>query len=508
MPSQINQKTVAKNTLMLYIRMGVMMIVSLYASRVILATLGVNDFGIYNVVGSVVVMFSFMNITLTLAIRRFLAYELGQENSGRIQKVFNASIIAVFVVSIIIVLGLESIGLWFLNNKLNIPPDRLGAANFIFQFSILSFFFNMFLIPFNSAIVVYEKMGVYAYLGVAEALLKLGLVLSIPFLPGDKLQWYGLLIALLSIFMAVCNVLYCNIKIIKPKDFRESGWKDVAPIFRFSAWTVFGTMIFMLATQGINMIYNVFFGVAINAALGIAQQVANATNQFIGNFQTAFNPQLTKSFSAEGLSQKTFGFVCQTSRLSILLILIIGVPIIINVSPILELWLKTVPDFAVPFTVIFILYVAIDGASGPLYFLVYAKGDLKMYQITLGIIQLAYVVLVYVLCMLGLTPIYVLSLYVIAGIVIYVTRLIILRKIMKFPVQNFINRVIIPLLIPILLFLIIGIANNSFFSDNGMLIILSKIVLTIIVVSLISFYVYLNKDERQFVYSLIKAKIN
>ena len=508
MPSQINQKTVAKNTLMLYIRMGVMMIVSLYTSRVVLATLGVDDFGIYNVVGGVVVLFSFMNITLTVAIRRFLAFELGQENSGRIQKVFNASIIAVFLASLVIVIGLESIGLWFLNNKLNIPPDRIAAANFVFQFSILSFFFNMNLIPFSSAIVVYEKMGVYAYLGVAEIFLKLGLVLALPYLPEDKLQWYGFMIALLAIFMAFCNYLYCRLKIINPRNLLVFKWPDVFSIFQFSAWTILGTMIFMVATQGVNMIYNVFFGVAINAALGIAQHVASAANQFVGNFQTAFNPQLTKSYSAEGLSEKTYGFVCQTSRLSIMLITAIGVPIITNAALILDLWLKEVPAYAAPFTIIFLLYAAIDGASGPLYYLVYAKGELKTYQIVLGVIQLIYVILVYLFCSLGFDPVYVLSINVITAALMYIARLLILKKIMDFPVKDYLVKVLVPLIIPVVLFTGITILNGHILQDGSIMVMISKILISIIIVSLICYFVYLNNNERQFVLSMVRNKFN
>lgn len=506
MPSQINQKTVAKNTLMLYIRMGVMMVVSLYASRVVLATLGVDDFGIYNVVGGVVVMFSFMNITLTVAIRRFLAYELGQEGGGRIQKVFNASIIAVFIASVIIVIGLESIGLWFLNYKLNIPPDRLGAANFVFHFSVLSFFFNMNLIPFSSAIVSYEKMGVYAYFGIAETLLKLGLVLALPYFSGDKLRWYGLLIALLAVIMAICNFLYCNVKILRPSSLFEYKWSDVLSIFKFSAWTIFGTIIFMVATQGVNMIYNVFFGVAINAALGIAQQVSNATNQFVGNFQTAFNPQLTKSYSAEGLSKKTSDFVCQTSRLSIMLIVVVGVPIIANAAPILELWLKEVPAFAVPFTIIFLLYAAIDGASGPLYYLVYAKGELKMYQIILGLIQVLYVVMVFVFCSLGMNPVYVLSLNILTAGLMYIARLAILKKIMDFPVKDYLIKVLVPLIIPVILFTCITILNGQILQDGSIMVMIIKILITIIIVSLVCYFVYLNNNERQFVLSMVKNR--
>ncbi len=504
MPSQINQKTVAKNTLMLYIRMGVMMIVSLYTSRVVLATLGVDDFGIYNVVGGVVVMFSFMNTTLTVAIRRFLAYELGQEGGGRIQKIFNASIIAVFITSIIIVIGLESIGLWFLNNKLNIPPDRMAAANVVFQFSILSFFFNMNLIPFNSAIVVYEKMEVYAYFGIVEAVLKLGLVLALPLLLGDKLQWYGFLIAFLAILMAFCNYLYCRLKIISPRNLLVFKWLDVLSIFKFSAWTIFGTMVLMLATQGVNMIYNVFFGVAINAALGIAQHVASAANQFVGNFQTAFNPQLTKSYSSEGLSERTFDFVCHTSKLSFFLIMVICVPVVANTAPILEMWLKEVPDYAVPFTVLYLLYMAIDGASGPLSYLVYAKGELRFYQIFLSAIQVLYFLSVWVLCKMGFPPTNILFLNVVTAVALYFARLIVLKKILEFPMNVFIKRVIKPLFIPIMLYNGIVYLNFEILQSESMLFDIFKIISTIILALMISFFIYLNHTERTFVYSILK----
>lgn len=368
MPGQINQKKVAKNTLMLYIRMGVIMLVSLYTSRVVLVTLGVDDFGIYSVVGSIIVMFSFMNITLTVTVRRFLAFELGKNNHDSIYKVFNASIIAVFVTSIIIVIGLESLGAWFLNNKLNIPLERMGAANFVFQLTIVTFFLNMNMVPFCSAIVVFEKMSVYAYFGVIETILKLVLVLSLPYLPGDKLKLYGLIVSGISLFVVGGNYLYCNYRVLEVKNLFHFEWSDVSSIFKFSAWSILGSVFYMVATQGLNMIYNIFYGVAINAALGVSHQAANAIKQFVDSFQTAFNPQLTKSYSAEGLSEKTFDFVCQTSRLTIILVSVIGVPIISNISSLLELWLGNVPNYAIPFSVIFILYTAIDGVSGPLFY--------------------------------------------------------------------------------------------------------------------------------------------
>lgn len=506
MTNQINQKTVAKNTLMLYIRMGITMIVSLYTSRIVLATLGIDDFGIYNVVGGVVVMFSFMSITLTVAIRRFLAFELGKENEGNIHQVFNSSIIAVLITSLILVVGLETLGYWTLNSQLNIPLERLGIANFVFQLSILSFFFNMNLIPFSAAIVSYEKMSIYAYFGILETALRLGLVLYLPHVLGDKLQMYAIMVVGLSIFMAFCNYVYCSRKVISPQFFRFN-WADVTSIFKFSAWTVLGTMIFMLATQGVNLIYNVFFGVAVNASMGIAQQVSNAVNQFIGNFQTAFTPQLTKSYSAEGLSETTFKFACQTSRLTIFLLLLISVPLIANITCILNIWLEVVPNYAVPFTIISILYLAIDGSSGPLYFLVYAKGDVKWYQIVLSVIQLVYVIIVFICCVGGFNPVSVLSMNIITGLLLYVARLIFLRNLMHFPVERYAHYVLSPLIIPILLCIGLILIAHEVFVAPSIFGLCLNIAFSFAITFVISFFAYLNVEERKYVYFLVLSKI-
>lgn len=209
MANYINRKVVLRNTMMLYLRMGISMVVSLYTSRVILSTLGVNDYGIYNIVGGIVVLFSFMNNTLTVAIRRFLAFELGKEGK-RIQIVLVSSIIAVFLASLVIMIGVETIGTWILNNKMNIPDGRMETANVVFQFSVFTFFFSMNVIPYNSAIVAYEKMSAFAYIGIAETFLKLFLILTLPFMPGDKLAWWGLLTFLLSLFVGICNFAYCR----------------------------------------------------------------------------------------------------------------------------------------------------------------------------------------------------------------------------------------------------------------------------------------------------------
>lgn len=483
--------------------MGVMMLLSLYTSRVVLATLGVEDFGIYNVVGGVVVMFSFMSLTLTVSIRRFLAYELGKDGKN-IQTVFNSSIIAVLIASTIIVIVLETIGYIFLNYQLNIPIERMDAANFVFQFSILSFFIGMNTVPYSSAIVAYEKMGIYAYLGIFDVFLKLLIVILLQYFPGDKLRIFSVLTFAASTLTAFIDYIYCKYRIIGATMLYPFEWKNVSAIFKFSAWSVMGALILMMATQGINMIYNIFFGVAMNAALGVAQQVSNAIGQFIGNFQTAFNPQLTKSYSAEGLSEKTFKFVCQTSRFTIILIIVLCVPLIANISPILSLWLEKVPNYAVPFTIISIIYISIDGSAGPLYLLVYAKGDVKLYQIILSSIQLLYVFVVLILCFCGFSPEIILTANIVNVIMLYLGRVYILKTRMDFPVMRYVKNVIFPLFLPICILVMMAIALQIIIPGESIIVILLKVVLSILIVAIVCYILYFTQSERQFVVSSAK----
>lgn len=493
---------------MLYVRMGMTMLASLYTSRVVLQTLGVEDYGIYNIVGGVVVFFSFMSMTLQVAIRRFMATELGHSTeNNNIQNVYRASVQAITITSIIILIGLETIGLWFINFKLNIPLERIDAANWVFQFSLLTFIFNTNTLPFNALIVTYEKMGIYAYLGILDVIFKLVLVCTLPFINADKLIVYSIMMGAISLLIMLYNIIYCQTKIIPLRQPFKIERLYIREIFHFSAWSVFGSIVFMLATQGVNMIMNIFFGVLLNAAIGVSQQVSNAVNQFISNFQTAFNPQLTKNYAAEGLSENTFKLVCRTSKMSVILILIIGYPIIANIHILLEAWLTTVPQYAAEFCIISILYIGIDGSAGPLYMLVYANGNIRNYQIILSLIQILYVICVYILCKVGFNPIFILSFNIINCILMYIARLFILRGIMRFPIGLFIKETLMPLILPIFLLAVIFYNIEIIHFKSLITTILSRTILTFTLSSTICYLFYLNKEERLFISNIIKNKI-
>lgn len=493
---------------MLYIRMGMTMLASLYTSRVILQTLGLEDYGIYNIVGGVVVFFSFMSMTLQVAIRRFMATELGHSlQNNNIQNVYRASVQAIAIASVIILIGLETIGLWFINHKLSIPPERIYAANWVFQFSLLTFIFNTNALPFNALIVVYEKMGIYAYLGILDVVLKLALVCTLPFINADKLITFSIMMCAISLLIILYNIIYCQTKIIPLKQVFKIEKIYIREIFHFSAWSVFGSIVFMLATQGVNMIFNIFFGVLLNAAMGVSQQVSNAVNQFISNFQTAFNPQLTKNYAAEGLSENTFKLVCQTSKMSIILILLIGYPIVANINDLLGLWLTTVPEYAAEFCIISILYIGIDGSAGPLYMLVYSNGNIRNYQVLLSLIQILYIVCVYILCKIGFNPVAILSFNIINCMLMYIARLFILKRIMKFPIKLFIRKTIVPLIFPLLLLTIISYNIEIIQLGKSAVTIITRIILTFGLSSTICYLLYLTKEEKSFISNMIKNRI-
>lgn len=508
MSEQFDKNKIAKNTLLLYIRMGLVMLVSLYTSRILLQALGITDYGIYNVVGGVVVMFSFFNNILTVAIRRFLSVELSKGYNSNIEVVFKSSVRAVQILAILLAFLLETVGLWFVNYKLNVPSDRLFAANCAFQFSILTFVLNLLALPYNSAIVAYERMSVYAYYGIIEVLLKLVFTFAILYDNYiDRLILYAFLFCLLSNIIMLLNIRYCKRNIINTASEIKATRKDILEIFSFSAWAVGGSVFFMLATQGINIMINLFWGVAVNAAMGISQQITNAVSQFGGNFQTAFNPQLTRSYAAEKMSQQTHDFTVSVTKMSVVLISMLVVPIITQMDNLLSLWLTDVPQYSEAICIIMIIYVAIDMVSAPLYILVYADGNVKIYSIVLSVIQIFYIASFYIACQMGATPVQALSLNIINGILQHIARMYMLKRIAGFNVFGYLKRTHLTLVIPICIMLLVAYAIDRYISFDGFALLICKSTIIEIILTVSLAFLYFNKSERQKIVQMIRLKI-
>ena len=294
-----NNKRIAKNTLMLYVKMGVMMLVQLYTSRVVLQTLGVDDFGIYNVVGGVVVLFSFLNAAMSSATQRFLNFELGKGDLVQVGRVFSMSLTVHFCIAGLVLLLAETVGLWFLNSELNIPAERMVAANWVYQFSVATTLLGILLVPYNATIIAHERMGFYAWTSIVKAVLLLVIVYFLSIGEVDKLILYAGLVFAVNALMQGVYIVYCRRAFSKTALYRPFFDRELfRRLISFSGWSLFGGVADMCNSQGINMVMNIFCGVAVNAAMGIANQVNAAVYQFVSNFQIAFNPQLVKSYAA------------------------------------------------------------------------------------------------------------------------------------------------------------------------------------------------------------------
>lgn len=347
---QASDKThrIAKNTIILYIRMIVMIFIGLFTSRVILNTLGVENYGIYNVVGGIVAMFGIITSSLSSSISRFITVELGTNNIERLKKIFSTSVTVQLIISVIIVILIEIIGLWFLHNKINIPTERLDEATFVMHCSVITFAVSLNTMPYNATIIAHEKMGIFSYITLLDAILKLVVVYLLYVSPFDKLETYAVLLLLVSVIVQLIQFIYCR------RQFQECrfSWlldkQLLKEMSSFSGWSFAGNASYIINTQGINLLINIFFGVTINAARGIATQVDTMIQGFVNNFTTAMNPQIMKSYATKDLKYM-HQLIISGSKFAYFLMLFFAIPICLETNFILTLWLKQVPEYSVSF---------------------------------------------------------------------------------------------------------------------------------------------------------------
>lgn len=381
--SVVNQRQIARNTLLLYIRMGLIMIISFYTSRMILALLGENDFGIYNAVGGVVVAFSFLNNVMASACNRYFAVELGRGDHAALKKVFNLNVTIFLGLGLIILLLAETVGLWFLRVKMVYPPERAMAVNWVYQLSILSFLLPMLATPYRALIIAREKMKVFAYCSVVEALLRLGIVFLLMSASFDRLVFYAFLMMVVNLGVSAFYVLYCRHCY---EECRYSFFWD-KPLFReiigYTGWNVVGSLSGVARSQGVNLLLNLFFGPTVNAARGVAYQVYVNINQFVQNFVTAFHPQITKAHAA-GEHQAMIKLVFQSSKFSYFLLFLLVLPVYVEMPMILDIWLKDVPQHTLLFSRLMLITALIDALGYPLATSIQATGQIKWYQVFVG----------------------------------------------------------------------------------------------------------------------------
>jgi O-antigen/teichoic acid export membrane protein len=431
-----NTTRIAKNTLMLYFRQILIMLVSLYTVRVVLETLGAEDYGIYNVAAGLVVLFSFLNMAMTNATLRFLNYALGRQDLEQARDVYSLSLLIHALIAVSVIILAETAGLWFFFNILNIPAGRTTAALCAYQCTIVTTAVNILLVPWQASIIAYEKMSVFAFISIFENIVKLVFVFCLLVIPFDRLIVYSVLTFLARIIVLFIYKIYCN-KRIETAHFRYCKNKELfRQLAGFSGWSLFGGFANICRTQGTNILINIFQGVMVNAAMGIATQVNTAVFQFVGNFQTAFNPQITKSYAAK--EQGYFmRLIFQTSKMSFFLLSFFVVPLYINLDFVLQIWLKNVPEYTIQFTKLILVFSLVESFFGPLWMSIQATGNIKKYQIILSCFVFASLPLSLLMLWLGYSPAWVLIIRIILNIASLVWHIVFLHKEIGLSIRQF-----------------------------------------------------------------------
>lgn len=504
MSKQINKKII-KNTILLYFRMLITMGISLYTSRIVLAILGETDYGMYNVVGGVVAMFSIISGAMTTATQRFFSFEIGKKENGNITSIFSTAVIIHLILGGIILICAETIGIWFLNTQMNFPQERYTAANWVFQFSVLTFIINVISVPYNAAIIAYERMKAFAYVSIIDVTLKLLVVYLLIISNIDKLILYSILLAFIAITVRIIYGIYAKHNFKECKVKWQWDKKYGKEVMAFVSWNLVGSLAGVAKEQGINVVLNIFFGAAINAARGIAYQVLGAINGFVNNFQLAMNPQIVKSYAANE-KEEMLNLVFKGSKLSFLLLLTLSLPVIIEAPFILNIWLKVVPEYTTIFLRLVLLTALIDSLSGTLITSMHASGKVRDYQIVVGGISLLTLPIVYIFFKLNYPPYTAMYIGLIISILCHFARLILLQKSIDFPALKFIKQVtlkvlfilIISSILPLVIYLKLESSWSSFFA----------ICFTSLISTLFFSYVLgLSKIEKAFIHKKIKENI-
>ena len=452
-----NNKQIALNTLFLYFRTVLIMLVTLYTSRVVLNTLGVEDFGIYNAVGGVVFMFAILSGSMSNAISRYLTFGIGKGDKEKLKYIFCTSVNIQLAIAIIIFVLCEAVGFWFLNWKMNIPCSRVVAANWVLHCSLLTFVVNLISIPYNACIIAHEHMNAYAYISIFDAILKLCVAYLLIISPVDKLETYSVLLLIATLLVRFLYGVYCG------RNFPECKYKPIydrilfKEMMSFAGWNFFGNASSVLNIQGVNLLINVFFGVVANSARGIASQVDAAVNQFVATFTTAVNPQITKSY-AQGDKQRMFYLICKGAKFSYYLLLFCTLPIIFEADKILEIWLVNVPNGAPLFVRLSLIGALVTVLGNTGYTACMATGKIKLYSIWITLVGSMVFFLTWVIYYLGGSVEMTYIVYIIIYAIIQIVRLLIMRSLLGFPIIKFLKEVVSPILIVTLFAMLIPLA--------------------------------------------------
>jgi len=488
---------IAKNTLMLYIRMIFMMGVTLYTSRAILNILGVEDYGIYNVVGGIVTMFGFLNGAMSTCTQRYITFALGSGDPIELKKVFSTCVLTHILIAIIVFILAETIGIWLLYTQMQIPVERQTAAFWVFQCAMMSTVVMILSVPYNADIVAHEQMSAFAYISIIEVVLKLGIVYILLLTPFDYLIAYAVLLLLVQCLIRYLYDRYCKKHFEEANFFFQFDKKLFIEMLSFSGWSLWGNLAAVLSSQGVNIILNMFFGPLVNAAQGISVQAKTAVIQFSINFQMAINPQITKNY-ARGETDEMFNLMFRSSKFTFYLLLILSTPIVMETFPILKLWLTIVPEWTTSFLQLSILIVIIDAIANPLMTAAAATGKVMIYQSVIGGILLLTLPISYVFLKLGGSPLSVFVTQLAISLFAFIVRLKIINSMLGFPVMKYLREVLYHITLVGILSFIPPYFTKSMLDTSAYSVF---IVLSISVISpiIIAYCVGISSDERKFI---------
>jgi O-antigen/teichoic acid export membrane protein len=500
-----NTRKILINTGVMYLKMSITIVLSLYTSRVVLDALGIIDFGLYSVVASVVAMFGFLNASMIASVQRHLAFEIGKNNLLAVRKIFNAGLVIHICIAIAVFILAESIGLWFVKNHLTIPVDRMEVAVWAFHFSMLSFMCNIISVPFQSILNAKECMVVIAIVGVVESALQLAIAFMIKDSHFDKLKLYAILMFFVFFvsLLVYCIVCYLKYKECKPLIVRDKSlYKELTG---FAGWNLFGTLSAAGKTQGIVILLNIFLGPAINAAYAVANRVNSQLSFFSSSVTKAISPQIVKNFGA-GNRDEFMALVFQSSKFTFYMLYIVALPILLEADLILNLWLKIVPDYAVLFCRLIIINSLIDSFSAALVDAALATGKIRNYQIVVGSFIMLTVPLSYVALKSGASPYTVLLISIMISLAATAVRLGFLNRMIEFPVMNYIREVVMPLMIIVLVTLICTLPVILRFEESISR--LAVMLIVSVVANVMAIYLIgLKSNERNYIKNVVRRYI-
>ncbi len=502
-----NNKRIAKNTLVLYFRMLFLMVVSLYASRVVINALGFEDYGIYTAVGGFVVLFGVVTNSLTAAITRYITYTLGSGDEEILNKVFSSSLMMLCLIAVIVLLLLETGGLWFLNCYMSIPDERMLAANFVMQFSIVTFIVQLISVPYNAAITAHEHMTAFAVISILQSIGTLMVALIVDHSSSvDRLIIYSLLLAIVAVVIRFIYGCYCRRHFSECR-FRLTCDKPLLKeIFSFAGWNFFGASSAVLRDQGVNVLLNVFCGPIVNAARGIAMQVSSAVCSFSGSFTSALSPQITKQYASGDLNY-TFNLCFKGSRFSFYLLLLLSLPIFVEAEQVLLIWLGKIPPHTVNFVRLVVVYVLVESVSSTLITLMLATGNIKKYQIVVGGTQLLNFPVALLLLHWGAAPEYTMVATILIACACLFFRLMMLQSMVGLPVRDFFKMVIakvsvvafVSAVLPLLLL---------YYMDMGHIRLFLSILVCLVCTCASVFFVGCNASEQDFIKEKVRSVLN